>query len=331
MPPSPQYYQLSTTKDDDLGSIYTPNDGEKYVPSQRKRSVLVRIWSALTVLIGLSIYTAGVLYYAQEAIHKPYCPRFAASDTVHLWDTISYKPTPFNPATPHHSDPYLGAPSSELDRNWKDLLLVFSSRLPDSEAARLGADSSDAIPFDDGEGGYVGGIAVVHNLHCINYIYQTIHGDFYFPNITEKQKKKQKSHLAHCLHHLMSSAKCQADMTPVLLHWTLDDHVPVLKWDGVERSCVDWDGLMQWGKDHSMTHSKTMSSVSKMKHPIYGNFVNEHGRFILANAEGVVDFGEFSQRADYQQWARQQGIGLTKEDAKRWMGKFARKQNQHYN
>lgn len=71
---------------------------------------------------------------------------------------------------------------------------------------------------------------------------------------------------AHCLHHLLSSAKCQADMTPVLLHWTVDDHVPVLKWDGVKRSCVDWDSLMTWGNEHSMTHSETMPSVSSEQH-----------------------------------------------------------------
>lgn len=55
-------------------------------------------------------------------------------------------------------------------------------------------------------------------------------------------------------------------MTPVLLHWTVDDHVPVLKWDGVQRSCVDWESLMSWGDEHSMTHSETMSSVSSKPH-----------------------------------------------------------------
>ncbi|KAJ4386816.1 hypothetical protein N0V93_009714 [Gnomoniopsis smithogilvyi] len=326
--PSTEYHRLSTSRDDKLDSVSLA-DQEEYVPS-KKTSLLVRISRVLAAVLGLSVYTAAVLYYAQEYIHKPYCPRFAASDTVHLWDKIVYKPTPFNPATPHHSDSFLGSPSPELDANWRKLLLKFSDRLPDSEAHKLGPNS-DAIPFDDDKGGFVGAIAVVHNLHCINYIYQTIHGDYYFPNITENQQKKQKSHLAHCLHHLLSSAKCQADMTPVLLHWTVDDHVPVLKWDGVERSCVDWDSLMSWGSEHSMTHSETMPSVSKMKHPIYGHFVDEHDRFILANAEGVVDFEEFSQRADYQQWAMEQGIGTRKEDAERFLEEFAMEQNKdHY-
>lgn len=99
---------------------------------------------------------------------------------------------------------------------------------------------------------------------------------------------------AHCLHHLLGSSKCQADMTPVLLHWSADDYIPVLRWDGVQRSCVDWERLMSWGEEHSMVHSETMSSVSRkffwrllsddgtfeytkltpnptdMKHPIFG-------------------------------------------------------------
>ncbi|KAJ5009052.1 Tat pathway signal sequence [Colletotrichum sp. SAR 10_99] len=324
--PSTEYHQLSTSRDEDLDDIsFTHQD--QYVTS-KKKALPIRVLGVLVAFLGLVSYTAAVLYYAQEFIHKPYCPRFAASDTVHLWDKIGYKPMHFNPATPHHSDAFLGSPSAELDANWRKLLLTFSSRLPDSEADRLGPNS-DAIPFDDGKGGFVGGIAVVHNLHCINYVYQTMHGDYYFPNITEKQLKKQKSHLSHCLHHLMSSAKCQADMTPVLLHWTADDHVPVLKWDGVQRSCVDWESLMNWGDEHSMTHSETMPSVSKMKHPIYSHFVDDRGRFILANAEGVVDFEEFSQRADYQQWAMEQGIGTGKEEAERFLEEFARKQNDH--
>ncbi|KAL5877105.1 hypothetical protein ACKVWC_006262 [Pyricularia oryzae] len=312
---------------EDLDNVSITND-EKYEPP-KKKSRVKRAGGVLAAALSLGLYTAAVLYYAQEVIHKPYCPRFAASDTVHLWDQVGYKPMGFNPATPHHSDGFLGKPSPELDRNWRKLLLTFSSRLPDSEAQKLG-DSNDAIPFDDGKGGYVGGIAVVHNLHCINYIYQTIHEDYYFPNITDKGKAKQRSHLTHCLHHLLGSSKCQADMTPVLLHWSADDYIPVLRWDGVQRSCVDWERLMSWGEEHSMVHSETMSSVSHMKHPIFGNFLDEHGKFVEHNVEGVVDFEEFSQREDYKKWAREQGIGTGKEDAERFLEEFAREQNKQH-
>ncbi|ELQ39345.1 hypothetical protein OOU_Y34scaffold00502g21 [Pyricularia oryzae Y34] len=293
------YHRLS----EDLDNVSITND-EKYEPP-KKKSRVKRAGGVLAAALSLGLYTAAVLYYAQEVIHKPYCPRFAASDTVHLWDQVGYKPMGFNPATPHHSDGFLGKPNPELDRNWRKLLLTFSSRLPDSEAQKLG-DSNDAIPFDDGKGGYVGGIAVVHNLHCI---------------MTKK---------AHCLHHLLGSSKCQADMTPVLLHWSADDYIPVLRWDGVQRSCVDWERLMSWGEEHSMVHSETMSSVSHMKHPIFGNFLDEHGKFVEHNVEGVVDFEEFSQREDYKKWAREQGIGTGKEDAERFLEEFAREQNKQH-
>lgn len=38
-------------------------------------------------------------------------------------DQVGYKPMGFNPATPHHSDGFLGKPNPELDRNWRKLLL----------------------------------------------------------------------------------------------------------------------------------------------------------------------------------------------------------------
>ncbi|GJD05055.1 hypothetical protein ColKHC_13880 [Colletotrichum higginsianum] len=149
--PSTEYRRLSTSRDDDLDDISSAIQ-DKYVPPKKKNSLLFRASAVLAAVLGLGVYTAAVLYYAQEYIHKPYCPRFAANDTVHLWDKVGYKPMSFDPATPHHSDSFLGSPSAELDANWRKLLLTFSSRLPDTEAQRLGPNS-DAIPFDDGKGG----------------------------------------------------------------------------------------------------------------------------------------------------------------------------------
>uniref|UniRef100_L7JFX9 Uncharacterized protein n=1 Tax=Pyricularia oryzae (strain P131) TaxID=1143193 RepID=L7JFX9_PYRO1 len=283
------YHRLS----EDLDNVSITND-EKYEPPKKKSRVKRAGGCAGRRAVSGPLHGGRALLRAG-----------GHSQAVLPEDQVGYKPMGFNPATPHHSDGFLGKPNPELDRNWRKLLLTFSSRLPDSEAQKLG-DSNDAIPFDDGKGGYVGGIAVVHNLHCI---------------MTKK---------AHCLHHLLGSSKCQADMTPVLLHWSADDYIPVLRWDGVQRSCVDWERLMSWGEEHSMVHSETMSSVSHMKHPIFGNFLDEHGKFVEHNVEGVVDFEEFSQREDYKKWAREQGIGTGKEDAERFLEEFAREQNKQH-
>lgn len=82
--PSTEYRRLSTSRDDDLDDISSAIQ-DKYVPPKKKNSLLFRASAVLAAILGLGVYTAAVLYYAQEYIHKPYCPRFAANDTVHLW------------------------------------------------------------------------------------------------------------------------------------------------------------------------------------------------------------------------------------------------------
>lgn len=81
--PSTEYRRLSNSRDDDLDNITIANR-ETYV-SPAKGFRLVRVFGVLASILGLIAYTTAVLYYAQEFIHKPYCPRFAANDTVHLW------------------------------------------------------------------------------------------------------------------------------------------------------------------------------------------------------------------------------------------------------
>lgn len=77
------YHRLS----EDLDNVSITND-EKYEPP-KKKSRVKRAGGVLAAALSLGLYTAAVLYYAQEVIHKPYCPRFAASDTVHLWVSLS--------------------------------------------------------------------------------------------------------------------------------------------------------------------------------------------------------------------------------------------------
>lgn len=60
----------------------------------------------------------------------------------------------------------------------------------------------------------------------------------------------------------MESVKCQADLTPVLLHWTLHDFHSVINWNGVERTCADWSQLMDWGSEHSVRKSTSISQFT---------------------------------------------------------------------
>ncbi|KXH63789.1 hypothetical protein CSAL01_00047 [Colletotrichum salicis] len=311
--PSAKYKPVS---DDGLEDVKTDDDHEEYLldqgkwPSSRGTSRLTRALQILAVLLALATYTWAVLYYAQEVIYKPFCPRLTTPDTVHVWDKVEFNPQLVNPVTPGHDHPLLGNPTPEVDANWSALLSAFANRIPESEVRRLGMEV-DAIPFNDGEGGYLGGLAMVHNLHCI-----VAHRDYYYtPNTTEKEDTTQKSHIGHCLHHIMESVKCQADLTPVLLHWTLHDFHSVINWDGVERTCADWSQLMDWGSEHSVRKSTSISQFT-------GNFLDEHGKFSWVDQEGGVDYKEFFKTPEYQKWAKDQGLALGEAAAEEYLKSF---------
>ncbi|KAI3530862.1 hypothetical protein CABS03_01006 [Colletotrichum abscissum] len=283
--------------DDGFEDVKTDDDHEEYPLDQRKwnssraTSKSKRALQILASLLILAIYTWAVLYYAREVIYKPFCPRLTTPDTVHVWDKVEFNPQPVNPVTPGHDHPLLGNPSPEVDANWSALL--------------------SGKPF----------------VSVDNYLYQVAHREYYYtPNTTEKEDATQKSHIGHCLHHIMESVKCQADLTPVLLHWTLHDFHSVINWDGVERTCADWSQLMDWGSEHSVRKSTSISQFTDTKHPIYGNFLDEHGKFSWVDQEGGVDYKEFFKTSEYQKWAKEQGLASGEAAAEEYLRSFYVKQ-----
>ncbi|KAK1451779.1 hypothetical protein CMEL01_06353 [Colletotrichum melonis] len=355
--PAVKYKPVS---DDGFEDVKTDDDHEEYPLDQRKwnscrgTSKSRRALQILASLLILAIYTWAVLYYAREVIYKPFCPRLTTPDTVHVWDKVEFNPQPVNPVTPGHDHPLLGNPSPEVDANWSALLSGKPFVSVDVEPRHRFTNQSQRLPTESRNPRYtdlawrqmrylstmekaasnLGGLAMVHNLHCINYLYQVAHREYYYtPNTTEKEDATQKSHIAdsdfasgHCLHHIMESVKCQADLTPVLLHWTLHDFHSVINWDGVERTCADWSQLMDWGSEHSVRKSTSISQFTDTKHPIYGNFLDEHGKFSWVDQEGGVDYKEFFKTPEYQKWAKEQGLASGEAAAEEYLRSFYVKQ-----
>ncbi|KAK1488187.1 hypothetical protein CCUS01_14791 [Colletotrichum cuscutae] len=108
-------------------------------------------------------------------------------------------------------------------------------------------------------------------------------------------------------------------LTPVLLHWTLHDFHSVINWDGVERTCADWSQLMNWGSEHSVRKSTSISQFT-------GNFLDEHGKFSWVDQEGGVDYKEFFKTPEYQKWAKEQGLASGEAAAEEYLRSFYVKQ-----
>ncbi|KAJ4386823.1 hypothetical protein N0V93_009721 [Gnomoniopsis smithogilvyi] len=271
-------------------------------PKPRRRYTYV----VLAVLAQL-VYTGLVLFAAREFYYKRVSPVVAAPDRFRAWDVLEYKETPADHEEPNEQHPYLGAPRPELDRNWNMLLSSFRNRVPSAEIRRLGIEEG-SIWLDDDVGEYYGGVWVGHNLHCIKYLYNGLHRDHYYHNMTEAEEKSHNSHLHHCLHRLMDALKCHPDMSPLSLHWVVNEVAPVVNWDGARHTCANWDRVMEWAKSTQIVPAGKASLGEVAPHPLYATLLDEDGHADFLNQDAIVEWDILFARPDWQAWAREHGI-----------------------
>ncbi|KAN0072216.1 protein of unknown function (DUF3328) domain containing protein [Elaphomyces granulatus] len=173
--------------------------------------------------------------------------------------------------------------SEEVEAAWEgwldeyDHLLILpkartESRLPVTVDAFL----------DPGYGVY--GLAVYHQMHCLNLIRKAFHADKLFPNLTQVQVQFHKN---HCFDMLRQSILCHADIST--MYWWddsysyiddagafhLTDHYfeltpsqraveSINKWE-TPVQCRDLNAIHAWAKEHRMDEDKYAATVGMAK------------------------------------------------------------------
>ncbi|CAI6338766.1 unnamed protein product [Periconia digitata] len=139
------------------------------------------------------------------------------------------------------SPEFMGKPRPEMDKAWHDLLEGTLVKFSAEELQRANATS-----LEHKDGGYVGGLGLSHNLHCLKRLRQILNPDYYYS--TDHDWEYLYEHVDHCLESLRQTLMCQADLSIYTLRWTPHSstkpgvHVPN------PNVCVDWDGLHGWMK-----------------------------------------------------------------------------------
>lgn len=81
------------------------------------------------------------------------------------------------------------------------------------------------------DGGHLAWLGVFHDLHCIDYIRQSIHG------------RNDTTHFDHCVDHLRQMIMCKPDLeTLTVFEWT--NNLPTFSKYFARRHCVNWDQLV---------------------------------------------------------------------------------------
>ncbi|RYP52419.1 hypothetical protein DL769_010683 [Monosporascus sp. CRB-8-3] len=287
---------LSDGENEDYPLTRGESTRRKRVSKRTSRRRYVSI--VISVLLGQTLYTALVLLGARELYYKSMCPRLAAPDSYHAWDVLEYREVQADHEEPDEHHPYLGIPSPELD--------PFRNRIPASEVRRLGIEET-SIWIDDDDGDYVW---VGHNLHCIvgEDSAPPTASDYYYSNMTEKEERSHNSHMNHCLHRLMDALKCNPDMSPLTLHWVVNEVAPVVNWPGSRHTCADWSKVMSWAKEHQIAPSGKQTILQVARHPLYASLIDDKGHADFLDQEQLIDWEKLFSRPDYPAWANEHGI-----------------------
>lgn len=211
-----------------------------------KKRFFILLLGSLSTLFTLGFYTFTLakrsdLYCPTHTQTQPGPATFfspAYSKVKYVYKRLMYDET---------SPKFMGKPRPEMDEAWHELLSGTLMRFSTSEMALADAITNNTLTHKDG--GYVAGLGVSHNLHCIKRLKQYMHQDYFYPNLTsasDEEKQELEEHAEHCLEALRLSLLCNADLSIYTLGWTNHSAIRPAVHIPNPNVCVDWEGLHGW-------------------------------------------------------------------------------------
>ncbi|KAF4624073.1 hypothetical protein G7Y89_g14100 [Cudoniella acicularis] len=217
----------------------------------------------LTSVILLINITGRHSFYsgAREALKatSSYSPIFDAVNLTPKLTTVDGRLH-----VPANASIFRAEPSSETDAAWDDIaaeayevILVDESTL---ERAGFNPERYFKAPasWGHGEGQFPVQIDVFHQIHCLNALRKQMHYQHYFgdefPNGPDKM---HWMHQRHCLHMVLQSLMCNANVDIVPHRWVENDAVPFAQF-GIQRKCRNFEGLREWNKENAVKNVRDL-------------------------------------------------------------------------
>jgi len=158
---------------------------------------------------------------------------------------------------------YSGKPSDDIDNAWDDLLSGINIRVSRTELKKTNQTS---VRFPRSQY-YLGWLEVSHQLHCVKYLRQAVYRDHYFPDTPEKEEAHWFLHVDHCLELLRQAVMCHAETSLMTFEWDSQNIKPMLKLEGPQHVCIDWDELKQKMKSRLVSDQE----MNSLMNPIFGD------------------------------------------------------------
>lgn len=90
-----------------------------------------------------------------------------------------------------------------------------------------------------------------HQLHCLHYIWQDHHLDYYKGRAAFKEQSPAmyEGHYEHCIDFLRQRLMCHYDMSVTPYQW-VNGHQAPMPGAMTNEKCVDWEAMRTWMKDN---------------------------------------------------------------------------------
>ncbi|KAI1453748.1 hypothetical protein F4805DRAFT_358375 [Annulohypoxylon moriforme] len=230
---------------------YTPIPSEDDDPNVLRCLYAVRVWrwrfyALLFFSISItSLFIASLLFPISRISSS--CP-----------SAISNVKTPYSPAPVKYvnknltrdfeSSKFMGDPRLELDKAWHELLNGTAIRISEEEVLLVNATNAARLK----DGGYIGGLGIMHSLHCLKRIKQYLNPEYYYSQ-DQQDWDDITIHIDHCLESLRTQVLCKPDLSLYTFTWTPQNIIKPAVQITQESVCVDWDAAHEWMKARAVT------------------------------------------------------------------------------
>jgi len=194
---SPSYRRVNGETDhDSLDVDESINEGTKSRPC-----LLICRSVSVGIAVGFALSLAVLMIYSIKP--KDICTRKMStwSPALEIYDDDELSVQRFDGAL-RKPNKFRGPPSQEIDDAWDEItysngILV---RLSKDQLDRVNASGFAAEYTEDMGGGYMAGIEVFHQLHCLNMLRKATYMDYYLPKNEEwKDQETLRYHLRQSL------------------------------------------------------------------------------------------------------------------------------------
>ncbi|KAK2039145.1 hypothetical protein LZ31DRAFT_477229 [Colletotrichum somersetense] len=158
-------------------------------------------------------------------------------------------------------------PGLDVDSAWHQLLkcsLLFAETDMNNNIAVQNEDlkilNRTSVLLRGGPG-YLAGIDVLHELHCLNIIRENVFSDYY----KQETHDERKQHILHCIDHLRQILMCHGDNTPQTFECLEAKRFTIMKRQSTH-VCKKWEPIVNWA--HQNEPSRKHGPI--LEHPQLG-------------------------------------------------------------